>query len=133
MSTKIRPLSLAFSAVLLTVAGHADAQNVANGKRIFTTCAYCHGLGGFGGAVGPSLKGVVGRRAASVDGFPYSDAMRASNLTWTPANLALFLASDEAAYINGSLHKCDGGITAPLPFAQLQRDFLLPPEPAAAG
>jgi NAD(P)-dependent dehydrogenase (short-subunit alcohol dehydrogenase family) len=42
------------------------------------------------------------------------------------ANLALFLASDEAAYINGSLHKCDGGITAPLPFAQLQRDFLLP-------
>ena len=96
MSTKIRPLSLAFSAVLLTVAGHADAQNVANGKRIFTTCAYCHGLGGFGGAVGPSLKGVVGRRAASVDGFPYSDAMRASNLTWTPANLALFLTAPDA-------------------------------------
>lgn len=42
------------------------------------------------------------------------------------AALALFLASDEAAYINGSLHQCDGGVSAPLPFAQLQRDFLLP-------
>jgi NAD(P)-dependent dehydrogenase (short-subunit alcohol dehydrogenase family) len=42
------------------------------------------------------------------------------------ANLAAFLASDEAAFINGALYKCDGGMTAPLPFAQLQRDFLLP-------
>jgi NAD(P)-dependent dehydrogenase (short-subunit alcohol dehydrogenase family) len=42
------------------------------------------------------------------------------------AALAVFLASDEAAYVNGALYKCDGGITASLPFAQLQRDFLLP-------
>ncbi|MDB5424244.1 MAG: glucose 1-dehydrogenase [Phenylobacterium sp.] len=42
------------------------------------------------------------------------------------AALACFLASDEAAFINGAHYKCDGGMTAPLPFAQLQRDFLLP-------
>jgi NAD(P)-dependent dehydrogenase (short-subunit alcohol dehydrogenase family) len=42
------------------------------------------------------------------------------------AALAAFLASDEASFINGALYKCDGGMTAPLPFAQLQRDFLLP-------
>ena len=48
------------------------------------------------------------------------------------AALALFLASDEAAYVNGALYKCDGGVTAPLPFAQLQRDFMLP-RPAEAG
>ncbi|MDB5686697.1 MAG: alcohol dehydrogenase, partial [Rhizorhabdus sp.] len=42
------------------------------------------------------------------------------------AAMALFLASDEAAYCNGALYKVDGGITAQLPFAQLQRDFLLP-------
>jgi NAD(P)-dependent dehydrogenase (short-subunit alcohol dehydrogenase family) len=47
------------------------------------------------------------------------------------AALATFLASDEAAYMNGALYKCDGGITAPLPFAQLQRDFMLP-KPAGA-
>lgn len=49
------------------------------------------------------------------------------------AALAAFLASDEASFINGAHYKCDGGMTAPLPFAQLQRDFLLPrhtPSPA---
>jgi NAD(P)-dependent dehydrogenase (short-subunit alcohol dehydrogenase family) len=42
------------------------------------------------------------------------------------ANLAAYLASDEAAFMNGGLYKCDGGMTAPLPFAQLQLDYLLP-------
>jgi NAD(P)-dependent dehydrogenase (short-subunit alcohol dehydrogenase family) len=42
------------------------------------------------------------------------------------AAMAVFLASDEAAYCNGALYKVDGGITASLPFAQLQRDFVLP-------
>lgn len=42
------------------------------------------------------------------------------------ASMALFLASDEAAYVNGAHFRVDGGITASLPFAQLQRDFLLP-------
>jgi NAD(P)-dependent dehydrogenase (short-subunit alcohol dehydrogenase family) len=42
------------------------------------------------------------------------------------AAMALFLASDESAYCNGGLYRVDGGITAQLPFAQLQRDFLLP-------
>lgn len=42
------------------------------------------------------------------------------------ANLAAFLASDEAAFMNGALYKCDGGMTAPLPFAQLQLDYLIP-------
>jgi NAD(P)-dependent dehydrogenase (short-subunit alcohol dehydrogenase family) len=38
------------------------------------------------------------------------------------AALAVFLASDEAAYMNGGLYHADGGITAALPFVQLQRD-----------
>ncbi len=42
------------------------------------------------------------------------------------ANLAAYLASDEAAFMNGALYKCDGGMTAPLPFAQLQLDYLIP-------
>ena len=42
------------------------------------------------------------------------------------AALAAFLASDEAGFINGALYKCDGGMTAPLPFAELQRQLLVP-------
>lgn len=41
------------------------------------------------------------------------------------ASLALYLASDEAAYLNGGLYYAEGGMSAPLHFAQLQRDFFL--------
>jgi cytochrome c len=38
------------------------------------------------------LAGVVGRKAAAVPGFNYSDAMKTSGLVWTEANLDRFLA-----------------------------------------
>jgi NAD(P)-dependent dehydrogenase (short-subunit alcohol dehydrogenase family) len=41
------------------------------------------------------------------------------------AAMALFLASDEAAFTNGAHFLVDGGMTASLPFAPLQRKFLL--------
>jgi len=42
--------------------------------------------------LGPSLTGVVGRPAASVAGFPYSDALKKSGLTWTEDNLRAWIA-----------------------------------------
>lgn len=42
------------------------------------------------------------------------------------ANLAAYLASDEIAFMTGGLCKCDGGMTAPLPFGQFQLDYLIP-------
>lgn len=49
------------------------------------------------------------------------------------ASMATYLASDEAKYVNGTHVRVDGGITASLPFAQLQRDFLLPKRQEKAG
>lgn len=45
---------------------------------------------------GPTLKGVVGRRAGSVPDFKYSQAMKdagAAGLVWDDAALAAFLSS----------------------------------------
>lgn len=42
------------------------------------------------------------------------------------AAMAVFLASDEAAFANGAQFLVDGGMTCSLPFASLQRQFLLP-------
>jgi len=42
------------------------------------------------------------------------------------AALALFLASDEAMYINGAHYRCDGGMTAGVPFVPLMRKLLVP-------
>jgi cytochrome c len=41
---------------------------------------------------GPSLIGVVGREAGTDPGHDYTAALKASGLTWTPANLDRFLA-----------------------------------------
>ena len=71
-------------------AGVAAAQDAAKGADVFQDrCTSCHVLNGV--AQGPNLMGVVGRKAASLPGFPYSDALKASGIVWTPANLDRFL------------------------------------------
>lgn len=44
-------------------------------------------------AVGPSLFGVFGRKAATGAGYAYSDAMKASGKTWDEATLDTYLAA----------------------------------------
>ena len=69
------------------------------GARAFQRCAACHSVREDARSPAPSLRSVVGRRAGAVDGFAYSDAMRAAGrrgLVWDEATLALFLADPEA-------------------------------------
>lgn len=54
----------------------------------FAMCAACHTTTANGAhGMGPNLRGVAGRRAASKPGFNYSAAMRRSNVTWNRADL----------------------------------------------
>jgi cytochrome c2 len=65
--------------------------DLAKGEAIFQErCAICHPADGVGQA--PTLTGVVGRKAGAVPGYPYTDALKASGLIWTPQNLSKFLA-----------------------------------------
>jgi cytochrome c len=73
----------------------ADPAAVARGRAIFASCSTCHALNGQT-IVGPSLRGVVGRKAGSVAGFAYSDALKTSNFDWTPDKLATFLANPDS-------------------------------------
>ena len=73
------------------------AQDVTAGQRVFNQCRACHTIneGGRNG-VGPNLHGVIGRRAASVEGFRYSKAMQEKGedgWTWTAENLRPYLRS----------------------------------------
>lgn len=73
----------------------ADPEAVARGRKIFASCSACHSLTGQT-IVGPSLRGVVGRKAGSVAGFAYSDALKTSKFDWTPEKLASFLANPDS-------------------------------------
>jgi cytochrome c len=77
--------------MLIAVANPVLAQDVAKGSDVYQDrCSACHVLNGVG--QGPSLVGVVGRKAGSLPGFGYSDVMKASGLTWTEASLDRFLS-----------------------------------------
>ena len=52
---------------------------------MFQTCAACHS--DKPDAIGPSLRGVYGRKSGALPDFRYSNAMLRANLTWDDANL----------------------------------------------
>jgi cytochrome c len=75
-------------------AGPARAADAAHGKAVFQTCAACHS--DKPDAIGPSLRGVYGRKSASLSDFHYSNAMMRANLTWDDANLRDYLKDPQA-------------------------------------
>jgi cytochrome c len=66
------------------------APSTAHGAEVYERCAACHSLER--DRTGPRHCGLLGRRAGSVPGFGYSDAMRASGITWDESTLDRFLA-----------------------------------------
>lgn len=79
----------------------APAGDAAAGEKVFNQCKACHTLQEGQNRVGPSLKGVVGRKAGEVAGFNYSAPMKASGITWTPEELDKYLA-DPKGFIPGN-------------------------------
>lgn len=78
------------------MAGPLAAADVAHGKRVFRACASCHVADSETNKFGPSLLGVVGRKAGAVPDYAYSDALKAAaanGLVWDEAALAAFLSS----------------------------------------
>lgn len=99
-----RSLFAALCAVtLISAAAPAFAAgDAAAGEKVFNQCKSCHSAVAGKNMVGPSLFGVVGRKAGTVDGFnKYSDAIKNSGVTWTAETLDKWLA-DPKGFIAGS-------------------------------
>lgn len=90
------------AAILVAGAVHALLANAApaaalahgdpaRGETIYARCLACHAFAY--DRTGPRHCGLFGRRAGSVQGFAYSDAMRRSNLVWDARTLDRFLAN----------------------------------------
>ena len=57
----------------------------------FNTCRSCHSTEPGKNMVGPSLAGIVGSKAGDVPGYPFSPALKASGIVWTPEKLDQWL------------------------------------------
>jgi len=77
---------LVLLALASSIAVAADAEH---GKALFAPCAACHAERA--DSLGPSLKGVYGRRSAALDDFRYSNAMKRANLVWDDDNLRAYI------------------------------------------
>ena len=80
--------------LLVAVASPATAADPDHGKALYQTCAACHTERP--DALGPSLKGVVGRKSAALDDFRYSNPMKRANLVWDEANLRAYIQDPQA-------------------------------------
>jgi cytochrome c len=76
----IRTIGLSLAMGLAAMAG-ASAQTAEQGEAVWRkSCAACHTLDPKRHKIGPHLAGIVGRRAASAEGYPYTEAFRALDL-----------------------------------------------------
>src|SRR5262249_16414508 len=82
-------------ALLLTLcASLVAAADVEHGKVLYQTCAACHTERP--DALGPSLKGVVGRQSAALEDFRYSNPLKPPNLVWDEDNLRAYIRDPQA-------------------------------------
>jgi cytochrome c len=62
----------------------ASAAPQDKGAAIFRRCGPCHTVTADGGnRAGPTLHGIFGRKAGTLEGYPYSPALRDSDIVWT--------------------------------------------------
>jgi cytochrome c len=80
----------------------ADAEN---GKEVYKGCRACHQVGaGAKNGIGPSLNGIIGRKAGTISGFNYSDVNKQAGekgLVWTDDKLVEYL-KDPATFMPGN-------------------------------
>lgn len=69
--------------------------DAAAGEKVFMQCATCHVVEPGVNRVGPSLAGIVGRAAGTVEGFNYTDANKNSGITWTPEKMFQYLENPQ--------------------------------------
>jgi cytochrome c len=88
---------------------------VAKGMDVFATeCAECHSAKEGKNKKGPSLFGIVGRKAATIPDVKYSDALKDSSIVWTREKLQAYITNPKRTVPGGKM-KYDGlGDTAEL-------------------
>lgn len=92
-------LIAALTVFALSAPSLSQAADAAKGAKVFNKCKACHVVDTLKKKIGPSLNGVVGRKAGTREGFKYSKGMKAASeggLMWDEATLSTFLTKPRA-------------------------------------
>ena len=89
---KRKILALAIAAALAASPAFADG-NAKKGAKVFKKCKSCHTLKAGKHKSGPSLAGIIGRKAGTVDGFKKYKGLKGADFAWDEANLDKFLTN----------------------------------------
>ena len=84
-------LMLLVTAAVIASGSLACAADATRGKQIFTTCAACHTDTTGGGDLGPTLVGVIGRKAGSREDYRYSGPMSRAGFIWDEPRLRQYI------------------------------------------
>jgi cytochrome c len=88
-------LALAFLTVPVVAAAPARANEAAGDAVFKKYCQVCHTTEAGKNKIGPSLAGIVDRKAGTVPGYNYSDADKNSGVTWDEKTLDTYLTDPE--------------------------------------
>ena len=83
------------------VAAPSWGADAAHGELLFKVCTACHTDQPDANALGPSLRGVVGRKAGSLEAFRYTPAMTRSAIVWDEASLRDYI-TDPLGTVKGT-------------------------------
>jgi cytochrome c len=101
MTEKIISMNALLSVAWLTILS-TGAVAEEPGETLFKkNCAVCHTLEAGKNKIGPSLAGVVGRKAGGVPGFAYSAANKNSGDMWDEQTLDAYL-TDPRKFMPGT-------------------------------
>jgi nitrite reductase (NO-forming) len=75
--------------------------DAAAGRLVFRKCQACHSTEAGKNMLGPSLAGVIGRKAGTEAGYNYSPAMKSADIVWSPQTLDQYL-TDPAKVVPGN-------------------------------
>lgn len=95
---------IALAALLVLSARPALADgDPEQGRRVFARCQACHSLAEGKSMVGPSLHGLFGRTAGTLESFPrYSEQLKASGVVWDKETISAYVENPRA-FIPGNI------------------------------
>lgn len=80
-------------------AGPSQPTLAEAGRKHFIRCVACHTTSATARqSTGPHLEGIVGRKAAALPDFAYTDALKGKDFIWDEARLDAFLKDPRTAH-----------------------------------